>query len=120
VLADQVHQAVHGFGFGDVEFEHWGGAKRVVVVTFWVQSRSVKRSIDLDDDLAADIDRAATLVREKPATIMRLAIRAGLPAVTNRFQAPRPEGYFKDAYPLPDDRLQLEKAMSKVVQRAER
>ncbi|HQL79930.1 MAG TPA: hypothetical protein PLU91_17140 [Verrucomicrobiota bacterium] len=80
----------------------------------------MKRSIDLDDDLAADIDRAATLVREKPATIMRLAIRAGLPAVTNRFQAPRPEGYFKDAYPLPDDRLQLEKAMSKVVQRAER
>lgn len=85
-----------------------------------MQPGKVKRSIDLDDDLAADIDRAATLVREKPATIMRLAIRAGLPTVTNRFQAPRPEGYFKDAYPLPDDRLQLEKAMSKVVQRPER
>ena len=85
-----------------------------------MQTGKVKRSIDLDDDLAADIDRAATLVREKPATIMRLAIRAGLPAVTNRFQAPRPEGYFKDAYPLSDDRLQLEKAMSKVVQRPER
>jgi len=96
------------------------GLKRVAGITFWVQTKNVKRSIDLDDDLAADIDRAATLVREKPATIMRLAIRAGLPTVTNRFQAPRPEGYFKDAYPLPDDRLQLEKAMSKVVQRPER
>jgi len=80
----------------------------------------VKRSIDLDDDLVADIDKAATLVREKPATVIRLAIRAGLPAVSNRFQAPRPEGYFKDDYPLPDDRLLLEKAMSKVVQRPER
>jgi hypothetical protein len=58
----------------------------------------MKRSIDLDDNLAADIDRAADLVREKPATIMRLAIRAGLPSITNRFQAPAPEGYFAAAY----------------------
>jgi hypothetical protein len=51
---------------------------------------------------------------------MRLAMRAGLPSVSSRFQAPRPEGYFKDDYPLPQDRLALEKAMSKVVQRPER
>jgi hypothetical protein len=80
----------------------------------------MKRSIELDDDLAAEVDQAAALVREKPATVIRMAIRAGLPSVSSRFQAPRPEGYFKDDYPLPPDRLQLEKAMSKVKQRPDR
>ncbi len=88
--------------------------------TFWVQTGSMKRSVDLDDDLAAEIDETAELVREKPATIIRMAIRAGLPSVSSRFQAPRPEGYFKDDYPLPDDRLQLETAMSKRKQRPDR
>jgi hypothetical protein len=85
-----------------------------------VEIGDVKRSIDLDDDLAAEVDQTAALVREKPATIIRLAIRAGLPSVSSRFQAPRAEGYFKDAYPLPDDRLKLEKAMSRVVQLPDR
>lgn len=85
-----------------------------------MQNDAVKRSIDLDDDLAAEVDQAAALVREKPATVIRMAIRAGLPSVSTRFQAPRPEGYFKDDYPLPADRLQLEKAMSKVRQRLDR
>jgi hypothetical protein len=80
----------------------------------------MKRSIDIDEELAAAIDQAASLVHEKPATVIRLAIRAGLPAVTTRFQAPRPEGYFKDEYPLPADRRELEQAMSSVIQRPER
>ena len=80
----------------------------------------MKRSVDIDDDLAFEIDQVASLVREKPATIMRLVMRAGLPSVSSRFQAPRPEGYFKSDYPLPEDRLELEKAMSKVPQRPER
>ena len=66
------------------------------------------------------LTKSQPLVREKPATIMRLAMRAGLPSVSSRFQAPGPEGYFKSDYPLPDDRLELEKAMSKVPQRPER
>ena len=85
-----------------------------------MQTGNVKRSIDLDDDLVADIDRAAMLVREKPATIMRLAIRAGLPTVTNRFQAPRPEGYFAKAY-KDTRRATLEDAHGKaVIQKPER
>jgi hypothetical protein len=80
----------------------------------------MKRSIDLDSELAGEIDQVASVVHEKPATVIRLAIRAGLPSVSSRFQAPRPEGYFKDAYPLPNDRRELEKAMSKVAQRPER
>lgn len=74
----------------------------------------MKRSLDLDDDLAAEVDKAAALVREKPATVMRLAIRAGLPAVTTRFQAPRPEGYFAQDYPLPEEVRRLEAAMARV------
>ena len=80
----------------------------------------MKRSIDLDDDLAAEIDQAAAVVREKPATVIRLAIRAGLPSVTNRFQAPRPEGYFADAYE-DRSRAKREDAIAKAtVQRPER
>jgi hypothetical protein len=89
-------------------------------VTLWVQIGAVKRSIDLDDQLAAEVDQATSLVREKPATIIRLAIRAGLPAVTNRFQAPRPEGYFADAYKA-GSRAKVEDAAGKaVIQKPER
>ena len=99
--------------------QSWG-LKCLAARTHWVQTGNVKRSVDIDEDLAADIDQVATLVREKPAVVMRLAMRAGLPSVSSRFQAPRPAGYFKDDYPLPQDRLALERAMSKVVQRPER
>ena len=88
--------------------------------TFWVQIGAVKTSVDLDDELQADVARTVELVREKPATVLRLAIRAGLPLVASRFQSPRPEGYFADAYPLPQERRELEKAMSKQTQRPER
>jgi len=27
VFADQIHEAIHGFGFGDVEFEPWRAEK---------------------------------------------------------------------------------------------
>jgi hypothetical protein len=74
----------------------------------------MKTSIEIDEATMAEIESAASLVREKPATIIRLAIRAGLPAVTNRFQAPRPAGYFKEDYPLPDEVLKLEAAMCKL------
>ena len=60
----------------------------------------------------ARVDKTSSLIREKPATVIRLAIRAGLPVVANRFQSPRPEGYFADDYPLSKDRLALEAAMS--------
>ena len=86
--------------------------ERLADVTFWVQNAVMKRSVDLDDSLLAEVEQAAALVREKPATVIRLAIRAGLPSVVSRFQAQRPEGYFTECYPLPDDRLRLEEAMS--------
>jgi Arc/MetJ family transcription regulator len=70
-------------------------------------------SIDLDHELAAEVEKAVSLIGEKPATVLRLAIRAGLPIVTSRVRAPRPEGYFAADYPLPEDRLELERAMIK-------
>jgi hypothetical protein len=73
----------------------------------------MKRSVDLDEDLASEVDRTSSLIHEKPATVIRLAIRAGLPVVANRFQSPLPDGYFADDYPLSNDRLKLEAAMSK-------
>ena len=74
--------------------------------------RFMKRSVDLDEDLASEVDKTSSLIHEKPVTVIRLAIRAGLPVVANRFQSPRPEGYFADDYPLPKDRLALEASMS--------
>lgn len=81
---------------------------------------SMKTSIELDDATMAEVQTTANLIREKPATVIRLAVRAGLAAVTNRYQATRPDGYFKDAYPLPEEMLQLEKAMTKAPQRPDR
>jgi hypothetical protein len=80
----------------------------------------MKTSIELDEATMAEVETTATLIREKPATIIRLAVRAGLPLVANRFQAPRPEGYFADAYKK-GARVDFEEAMGKAtIQRAER
>jgi hypothetical protein len=74
----------------------------------------------LDAELSGEVEQTAALVREKPATVIRLAIRAGLPLVASRFQAPRPAGYFADAYPLPKERQELEAAMALEPQKPER
>lgn len=41
----------------------------------------MKTTVILDDDLASSVEAAAKVLREKRATVLRLAIRAGLPAV---------------------------------------
>jgi len=81
---------------------------------------AVKTSVELDDDLVHELDKTVDLVKEKSSTVIRMAIRAGLPLVANRFQAPRPDGYFADAYPLCPERSRLETAMAKAEQRLER
>ena len=74
----------------------------------------MKTSVDLDDELAAEVKRTVSLTREKPAAVLRMAIRAGLPIVANRFQAPRPDGYFADAYRnYPKERVEFEEKMAK-------
>ena len=78
-----------------------------------MENGSVKTVIDLDDDLMSEVEKTVSLIHEKAATVIRLAIRAGLPVIANRFQAPRPEGYFAADYPLPDEVLKLEAAMAK-------
>jgi len=80
----------------------------------------VKTSVILDDALAGEVEKTSSLVGEPQATILRMAIRAGLPMVANRFQAPRPEGYFANAYRPNPEREALEKAMLKQKQRPER
>jgi len=81
----------------------------------------MKTSVILDDELAGEVEKTSSLVGENQATILRMAIRAGLPAVASRFQAPRPDGYFKNAYRRRDpERENLEAAMLKVPQRPDR
>jgi hypothetical protein len=71
----------------------------------------MRTSLDLDLELQAEVARTVDLIREKPATVLRLAIRAGLPIIADRFQSPRPEGYFADAYKkIPKERIELEEA----------
>ena len=72
----------------------------------------MKTSVDLDEELQTELDETVSLVREKPATVLRLAIRAGLPVVANRFQSPRPAGYFSGAYKT-TARAKFEAAMAK-------
>ena len=74
----------------------------------------MKTSIDLDDELAAEVKETVSVTRERPATVLRMAIRAGLPMVRHRLQAPRPEGYFAGAYRnYPKERRELEAAFAK-------
>ena len=72
----------------------------------------MKTSVILDDELVSAVQKTSSLVGENQATILRMAIRAGLPVVASRFQIPRPDGYFAKDYPLPKDRQALEKAMA--------
>lgn len=80
----------------------------------------MQTSIDLDEELLGEVSRARKLVNVSEDTVIRMALRAGLPLVTNRGQAHRPEGYFADAYPQPDERLALEEAMAEQPQPPDR
>lgn len=80
----------------------------------------MRRSVDLDSELEAELSDVVSLTKEKPAAVIRQALRAGLPAVANRFQSPRPEGWFADDYGPDKERTALESAMSKIRQKPER
>jgi hypothetical protein len=81
----------------------------------------MKTSVYLDDELASEVKKTTSLLGEDEPTILRMAIRAGLPALASCFQAPRPEGYFKSDYErLDPEREALEVAMSNIPQTPER
>jgi hypothetical protein len=80
----------------------------------------MRTTIDLFEEDEKELLRTLELVREKQATVLRMAIRAGLPLVAARFQAARPEGYFADAYKSNPERERLESATAKVKQQPER
>jgi hypothetical protein len=80
----------------------------------------MRRTVDLDAELEQNLTDVVSLTKERPAVVIRQALRAGLPAVANRFQTPRPAGYFAADYGPDKERVELESAMSKVRQRAER
>ncbi len=80
----------------------------------------MRTSVDLDRELESELRHVVSLTKEKPATVIRQALRAGLPVVAGRFQSPRPEGYFSDDYGRDEERMALESAMGKTRQRPER
>jgi hypothetical protein len=80
----------------------------------------MRRSLDLDAELETELSEVVSLTKEKPAVVIRQALRAGLPAIANRFQSPRPAGFFAGDYSADKERVALERAMSKVPQKPER
>jgi len=64
-----------------------------------------RTTIDIEPELETELKHAMALTREKQSTIIRLALRCGLPLVLNRFQAPAPEGTFAEDYRKPDNRI---------------
>ena len=46
----------------------------------------MKTSVDLDAELTAEVKRTVSLIREKPAAVLRMAIRAGLPIVADKLR----------------------------------
>lgn len=76
----------------------------------------MRLTIDLDAQLGQEVSGAVDLLKEKQSTVLRMAIRAGLPVVMARHQAPRPEGYFDDCYPQASDRRAAKAAAATVDQ----
>ena len=75
----------------------------------------MKLSVDFDAETAREIAKAAKAVRETKATLVRLAVRAGLPAVVTGIQAPAPPGTFAAQYRRRrPEREQLETAMARM------
>src|ERR1035438_3045622 len=90
-------------------------------VTFQVQIAEMKTSVFLDDALASEVKKTTSLIGEDQDTVLRMAIRAGLPVVASRFQAPHPEGYFAEDYKnWPQERIEFEAAMGQEPQFPER
>ncbi len=58
----------------------------------------MRRTLDLDAELENELAEVVSLTKEKPAIVIRQAPRAGLPALANHFQSPRPPGYFANDY----------------------
>ena len=50
----------------------------------------MRKSVDLDRELVKQIEEVQALTREKASTIIRLALRCGLPLVMDRFRVPEP------------------------------
>jgi len=74
----------------------------------------MRTSLNLDDEISAEVEKTVSLIHEDTATVLRMAIRVGLPIVQNRFQSPRPEGYFRDAYQnIRPEQIELEAALAK-------
>jgi hypothetical protein len=80
----------------------------------------MRRTVDLDAELEHNLSDVVSLTKEKPAVVIRQALRAGLPAIANRFQTPRPAGYFAEDYGPDRERVELESAMRKIQQKPER
>jgi hypothetical protein len=80
----------------------------------------MRASVDIDTELEKRLGEAQNLTGEKQATVIRLALRLGLPVVMDRFRVERQEGYFNSAYENPE-RARFEGKMSKATrQRPER
>jgi hypothetical protein len=48
----------------------------------------MKTTVNIDKATFADVAQTAKLIREKPATALRLAVREGLPIIAKKYRAP--------------------------------
>lgn len=93
----------------------------LVVRTKTMQTGDMRTTIDLDSDMARGLAKAMKVIGEKQATVLRMAIRQGLPILLAQHQAPRSEGFFASAYTENDERLALEDAYGRqLMQQPER
>jgi hypothetical protein len=72
----------------------------------------MRTSLTIPEDLEIEIQRRSEMLGEKPSTILRLALRAGLPTVGQNVALP--DGYFAEAYKSrPKEWADLENATAK-------
>jgi len=75
-----------------------------------MQIDAMRSSLTLPDDLIQEIERTATAMKESQATVLRLAIQAGLPVIGEKATRPYDSHMYDD---LDQERIDLENATAK-------
>jgi hypothetical protein len=80
----------------------------------------MRTTVSIDAELEAELASVQNVTRESKNTVIRLALKAGLPLVVQCFQSPRPEGYFASDYERSDRKEFETKMAASLVQKPER
>lgn len=75
---------------------------------------SMPFSLSMPDELLESVRQVAEKTHLSQQDVVRQSLKLGLPTLEAELSVARPEGYFADDYPEPEEREKLKLAMAKV------